>query len=181
MARTRSNQTTLTRPPTTLSVVDRRAFCERTATNIQQYGLVAGREMLASDVFVSGYDLSTQYVDALFRDARAMHERKLALFRQKLEEAMTKQYEEAARVRKVKNAKRNAKNAKRNAKKRAARRRIELNGLKQQAADIRQAVAQKAKKGDQHTPVGREEMEAMEAKAAALMAQAAAMGAAAEA
>ena len=159
---------------TTLSKQDRIDICKRAATNIQQYGLVTGREMLASDVFASGYDLSTQYVDALFRDARAMHERKLALFRQKLEEAMTKQYEDAERVRK-------AKNAKRNAKKRAARRRIELNGLKQQATDLRQAVAQKAKKGDQHTPVGREEMEAMEAKAAALMAQAAAMGAAAEA
>jgi chromosome segregation ATPase len=157
-----------------LSVADRRTLCDSTATNIQQYGLDAARELLASEVFASGYDLSTQYVDALFRDARAMHERKLALFRQKLEEAMTKQYEEAARVRK-------AKNAKRNAKKRAARRRIDSKRLEQEAADLRQAVAQKTKKGDQHTPVGREEMEAMEAKAAALMAQAAAMGAAAEA
>ena len=157
-----------------LSVADRRTLCDSTATNIQQYGLVAARELLASEVFASGYDLSTQYVDALFRDARAMHERKLALFRQKLEEAMTKQYEEAARVRK-------AKNAKRNAKKRAARRRLQSKRLEQEAADLRQTVAQKAKKGDQHTPVGREEMEAMEAKAVALMAQAAAMGAAAEA
>ena len=159
---------------TTLSKEVRIDICKRTATNIQQYGLVAAREMLASDVFASGYDLSTQYVDALFRDAKAAHERKLALFRQKLEEAMTKQYEEAARVRKVKNAKRNAK-------KRAARRRIESKRLEQEAADLRQAVAQKTKKGDQHTPVGREEMEAMEAKAAALLAQAAAMQAAVEA
>ena len=174
MTRTRSNQTTLTRPPTMLSVADRRTLCDSTATNIQQYGLVAARELLASEVFASGYDLSTQYVDALFRDARAMHERKLALFRQKLEEAMTKQYEEAARVRK-------AKNAKRNAKKRAARRRLQSKRLEQEAAALRQTVAQKAKKGDQHTPVGRDEMEAMEAKAVALMAQAAAMGAAAEA
>ena len=161
-----------------LSVADRRTLCDSTATNIQQYGLVAAREMLASDVFASGYDLSTQYVDALFRDARAKHERKLALFRQKLEEAMRKQYEETERVRKAKNAKRNAK---RNAKKRASRRRIESKRLEQEAADLRKAVAQKTKKGDQHTPVGREEMEAMEAKAAALMAQAAARGAAAEA
>lgn len=174
MTRTRSNHTTLTRPPTMLSVTDRRALCESTATNIQQCGVVTARELLASEVFASGYNLSTQYVDAIFRDAKAAHERKLALFRQKLEETMTKQYEEAARVRK-------AKNVKRNVKKRAARRRLQSKGLEKQAADLRQAVAQKIKKGDQHTPVGRDEMESMEAKAAALIAQAAAMGAAAEA
>lgn len=171
MARTRSNNKTA-RPPTTLSKEDRRPFCERTATNIQQYGLDAARELLASEVFASGYDLPTPYVDAIFRDAKAANDRKLALFQQKWEDVMRKQYEVTERVR-------NVKNAKRNAKKRAAKRRILSRKLEQEATDLRQAVAQKAKKGDQHTPVGRDEMEAMEAKAAALMARAAAMMAAA--
>ena len=166
--RTRSNQTTHTRPPTTLSKEDRIACCKLTATNIQQYGLDAARELLASKVYASAYDLSTQYVDAILRDAKAAHDRKLALFQQKFAEVMAKQREVVQ-----------AKNAKRNAKKRAAKRRIHSKKLEQQAAELRQAVAQKAKKGDQHTPVGRDEMEAMEAKVAALMARAAAMRAAA--
>lgn len=155
-----------------LSKEDRHDICTRTAANIKQYGLKAASELLASEIYVSGYDLSTSYFDSILRDARAMYDRKLLLSQKKWENAVRKQYEEAERMRR-------AKNAKRNARKRAARRRLQSKGLEQQAADLRQAVAVKAKKGDQHTPVGRKEMEAMEAKAAALMAQAATRGAAA--
>ena len=137
------------------------AYIRQLTQNLHLYGIDAARQQLAADTYDS--NLSPRQVEAIFREAKVVYDRECRV-RRKFEADKTR-----------------AKNAKRNAKKRAARRRIRSKQLEQEAADLRQVVAQKIKKGDQHTPVGREEMETMEAKAAALVARAAAMRAAAEA
>ena len=153
---------------TTSSTTDNEAYIRELTKKMHLVGLDAARQLLASDTFDS--NLTMRQVEAVFREAKTVYDRECRIQR-KFEAKAARQAAETKRV----------KNAKRNAKKRAARRRILSKKLEQQAADLRQAVAQKTKKGDQHTPVGREEMKAMEAKAAALMAQAAAMQAAVEA
>ena len=151
---------------TATTTTDNAAYIRQLTKKMHLFGLDATRQMLASDTYDS--NLTSRQVEAVFREAKTVYDRECRIQR-KFEAEAAKQAAAAKRV----------KNAKRNAKKRAAKRRILSRKLEQQATDLRQAVAQKAKKGDQHTPVGRDEMEAMEAKAAALMARAAAMMAAA--
>lgn len=147
---------------------DNATYIRQLTQDLHLYGIDAARQQLATDTY--DLNMSSRQVKAIFREAKIVYDRECRV-RRKVEASVAQQAADKKR----------AKNAKRNAKKRAARRRLRSNSLEQEAADLRQAVAHKAKKGDQHTPVGREEMETMEAKAAALVARAAAMRAAAEA